>query len=278
MQNQKKYTSISVIIPWGKKAGSISKCVQNALAQTYPANEIIIIANGQVTNNDADSLKCKFKDASIKIHHLPGCKNANIARNFGTALAKSDLIAFLDSDDYWDESHLKESIEQLHHSNAHFIYSGMRILYENSEPSNLAAENYKMYGSMENYLLSYRPAQTSSYLIKRECVLEILWDNNLRRHQDYDFIARLSHRFDGCIKNNITVNIDWTTPTKHKAHKDCFYVTDSFKKNARKDLYSRHLTNLTISSIKSNDFAWVKYIKHTAISLLMRSLNKIIKL
>ena len=274
MQNQKNYTSASVIIPWGKKAGSISKCVQSALTQSYPANEIIIITNGQITKDDSEFINRNFKDPRIKIYNLPGCKNANIARNFGTALAKSDLIAYLDSDDYWDETHLQECIEQIHHTGTDFIYSGMRILYKNSEPKNLFAENYKNYGNMENYLLSYHPAQTSSYVIKRECALEVLWDNSLRRHQDYDFIARLSHRFDGSIKKNITVNIDWTNPTKHKAHKDCFLVTDSFKKNATKDLYLNHITNLTISSIKSNDFAWIKYIRYTALPILIRAFQK----
>jgi len=251
--------TVSVVIPWGKVAGNVKKSIRSALDQTWRVDQILVMANGAVSVADMDELRDSIDDIRVGIYAMPGCKNANIARNYGAALAESTWIAYLDSDDWWDQDHLRESIDQLIDTGSDFIYSGMKVFSADGSARELIAEDFRKSGGIENYLLKYLPAPTPSIVVRRKVVLAEPWDFSLRRHQDYEFTARILRYYRGCWKRSVTVNVDWGTPTRHKAHSDCFRVLDSFKESVAPDLYDRHIYTLCRSAMKSKDCAWLKY-------------------
>jgi len=261
--------SVSVIIPWGKVTGDIKRSIQSALEQSLKVDKIFVMSNGVIGGDEIRALRDCFDVPIVNVYKMQGCRNANVARNYGAALSSSTWVAYLDSDDWWDASHLEQSIDMLRHTNSDFIYSGMRVYSKSDKITEKVAEDYLKYGNFENYLLTYLPAQTSSYVIKREAVLAQPWDFSLRRHQDYEFIARLARYYSGCSKRNVTVNVDWSVPTKHNDHIDCFKVLDSFKNNLIPELYDRHIYTLLISAVKANDYGWIKYM-HRIFEAIMR--------
>jgi len=260
---------VSVIIPWGKATGDINRAIQSVLDQTLKADKVLVLSNGTIKSDDVRALQKSFDLSIVNIYQMRGCSNANTARNYGAALSGSNWVAYLDSDDWWDASHLEQSMYVLKHTKSDFIYSGMRVYSKNGNVNEMVAEDYQKSGCIENYLLKYLPAQTSSYVIKREVVLENPWDFSLRRHQDFDFLARLGRYYRGCSKREITVNVDWTVSTKHQAHIDCFKVLDSFRDNLIPELYDRHLFVLFMSALKAKDYAWIRYM-HKIFRALIR--------
>jgi hypothetical protein len=94
--------------------------------------------------------------------------------------------------------------------------------------------------------------------VRRECILRHPWHPRLRRHQDFELLARLANHIAIASKPGITVNVDWTsTPRRHKAHSDCFSVLHEFKPRLRDGLYRRHFFFLFNSARESNDYSWL---------------------
>ena len=260
---------VSVVIPWGKSEGDIDRAISSALLQTSAPVEVLVVANGSLSERDVILKKEKFSSQVVNVINLLGCSNANIARNHGSALARSDFIAYLDSDDWWDPNHLEISISDVEKENADFVYSGMRILGADGNVTELFASDYRLYGGMENYLLSYEPAPTSSLVVKRKAVLENPWNSGLRRHQDYDFTARMARKYSGACSRQVTVNVDWSNPTRHHAYADCFRVLKEFSDFTEDRLFDRHCWNLFKSSFRSNDPVWIKEL-HVILPVLKR--------
>lgn len=264
---------VSVVIPWGKVGGNVIRSINSALSQSVQPKEIIVVCNGAVDNKLMKEVLGTIEISIVSYFYLPGCTNANIARNAGALYASSKYLAFLDCDDWWDNSHLEFNVKRLNKISADMIYSGMKVHRKNGVIENHNAEDFMLYENMESYLLNYLPAQTSSYVIRREVLIDNLWDNSLNRHQDYELIARLSHKIKIISNNSITTNVDWSTVRRHKLHRDCFKVLKSWKHKVSNSLYRKHFWNLYKSSVRSFDLVFVLQLPYL-VSLFFQANNK----
>jgi glycosyltransferase involved in cell wall biosynthesis len=88
---------VTVIIPTHNRAHLVCKAVANALKQTAPTDEIIVVDDG--STDDTLSALAVYGD---RVRILAGKHGgAGHARNLGIQAAGHPLIAFLDSDDEW---------------------------------------------------------------------------------------------------------------------------------------------------------------------------------
>jgi len=104
-----KVLAISVVIPAYNTAKYISRAIDSVLAQTRPADEIIVVDDGSTDNTEEI-----VKKYSEKVNYI--CQEnagASVARNTGIKAANSKWIAFLDGDDEWLGEHLKMQTELL---------------------------------------------------------------------------------------------------------------------------------------------------------------------
>jgi len=93
----------SVIIPAYNSATTLARAVDSVLAQSYPAQEIIVIDDGS-TDETAD-IAGRYGD---KLRYLRQ-DNAGVssARNHGARIAKGDWLTFLDADDWYYPNRLR---------------------------------------------------------------------------------------------------------------------------------------------------------------------------
>ena len=100
---------VSVIIPAYNSGNSLALAVDSALAQTHRPLEIIVVNDGS-TDDTADVAK-NYGDQIQYVEQLNEGQGA--ARNTGLAMARGNLISFLDADDYWREGFLAQCVDFL---------------------------------------------------------------------------------------------------------------------------------------------------------------------
>jgi glycosyltransferase involved in cell wall biosynthesis len=90
---------ISVIVPVYNVEAYLERCIDSIIAQTYENLELVLVDDG---STDASGSICDSyvqRDARIRVLHTAN-GGISAARNAGIAVAKGDLIGFVDSDDW----------------------------------------------------------------------------------------------------------------------------------------------------------------------------------
>ena len=186
--------SVAVIIPCYNSSKYIQKTIESVLNQDYENLEIIAIDDGST-----DETKKILESYVPKIRVLSHPNNANLGQaassNLGITETKSDLIAFLDSDDIWYPNKVKEQVKifqkcsdvGLVYTNGYVIDESDNILYK-LLPDDFQEEN--IHGEI---LLKCYIRTPSTVMVKREELKKIgLFKPYLRNGQDHDMWIRMS--------------------------------------------------------------------------------------
>jgi glycosyltransferase involved in cell wall biosynthesis len=97
---------IAAIMPLYNGARYVQEALESVLAQTRPADEIIVVDDGS-TDEGPEIVRAMARSVAIHLYQKQNGGQSS-ARNYGVRLATSDLIAFLDQDDMWYPDHLAE--------------------------------------------------------------------------------------------------------------------------------------------------------------------------
>ncbi len=102
----------SVIIPNYNNGSTLARALDSALAQTYPAHEIIVVDDGSV--DDSRAVVSAYGDRVTYLYQ----QNAGVsaARNAGVHAASGDWLAFLDADDTFNPERLARHAEWIQRS------------------------------------------------------------------------------------------------------------------------------------------------------------------
>src|SRR5688500_8177111 len=115
--------SVSVVIPTYNYGRFIAHAIRSVLAQTRPADEIIIVDDGS-TDDTTDAVK-QFGENVKYVRQ----ENAGVcaARNRGVRESTGDLIAFLDADDTWEPENLEKQLDRFSRDGRiGLVHCGMR--------------------------------------------------------------------------------------------------------------------------------------------------------
>jgi teichuronic acid biosynthesis glycosyltransferase TuaG len=162
---------ISVIIPTFNSGKFIKKAIESVYNQSYNNIELIIIDDGSSDNTIQVCEDCK-KTENFSIIKNSHCGNIAYNRNLAAKTSKGDFLAFLDSDDVWENNKLEEQIKYVGEFN--IICSNARIINENDhiikeEYFSDFEENKELNLPdilKENYII------TSAVLLKKEIFLK----------------------------------------------------------------------------------------------------------
>ena len=185
---------VSVIVPTYNCDRYIGEAVESVLAQTTSPYEIIVVDDGS-TDNTAQAL-APYRDSV----HVVRQDNQGVAaaRNAGIALAKGDLIAFLDADDtFFPEKLAKQADCFVRSPTLGMVISGWQIVTKAGELLSIATP-WK-----DNPVLDLKaavlckPARPSATMIRRDwCRRTGGFDTALSSAEDLDFLLRLM--LEGC--------------------------------------------------------------------------------
>lgn len=183
---------ISVVIPLYNKRSSITKTINSVLNQTHTEFEVIIVNDG--STDDSLEMASKIEDSRIKIMSTEN-RGVSAARNTGVAAAENELIAFLDADDYWEPSFLREQSAMIEAFPEAAMYG---VNY--ADINNGKIEAYKQgmgdsfCGYVENYFgTSHGDLFCSSSVVVRKKAFQMVdgFDERIRYAEDLDLWYRI---------------------------------------------------------------------------------------
>ena len=153
---------ISVIIPTWNRAQIIRRAISSALGQTYPPFEILVCDDGSTDNTE--ELVRDMGDPRIRWIAGEHTGRPAIPRNRGIAVSKGGLIAFLDSDDYWQPEKLEAQVSAMERLGVRAICTNA---YRDTEQSYAPLISWDKERLSFTDLLSNNRVVCSSVLIER---------------------------------------------------------------------------------------------------------------
>jgi len=183
--------SISVVIPTHNRLETLPHALDSVLAQSLAANEIIVVDDGS-TDGTTQFVQAQYPQVKVFRQSNHGVSHA---RNRGIEFARSDWIAFLDSDDSWYPGKLAAQHQELMrkpdcrlcHSDEHWIRNGKRV--------NQKLRHAKRGGWIFQNCLPLCAISPSAAIIHRSLFRDIgNFDESLPACEDYDLWLRITAR------------------------------------------------------------------------------------
>ena len=231
--------SVSVIIPTYRRGDVLLRAIDSVLAQTDPAEELIIVDDGSL-DGTVERLRARYGDA-LRLFRLAQNRGVSAARNHGIAKARGRFIALLDSDDAWLPRKLERQRRALREAPGYRLCHTDELWIRRGRRVNPMDKHQKRGGEIFAHCLPRCAISPSSVLIARELLDEVgLFDTQLPACEDYDLWLRI------CCREAV-LYVDEPLLEKYGGHDDQlsrrYYGIDRFRIVAlHKLLRSRQLT------------------------------------
>ena len=173
---------VSIVMPAYNSEKYISDSINSVIKQTYTDWELIIIDDCSKDNTLSIVKEFQATYNNIRIYRNDENSGVSKTRNKGIYEAQGEWIAFLDSDDMWEENKLAIQMKYAQKNNANFMFTGVSYIDENGSyykgifevPEKVA---YKK-------LLKQNIISCSSVLVKKSYFTDIKMEND-NIHEDF---------------------------------------------------------------------------------------------
>ena len=194
---------VSIVIPTYNRAALVGAAVTSVLEQrdTPWSYEIIVVDDGS-TDGTERALR-PFADA-ISYRRIEHSGRPAAARNVGIALARGELVAFLDSDDLWTADKLATQVPAFDDPRIVLSYGQARKFYgDDPTPREPVVEATRLRrGEDFSSLLKENVVSTLTAVARRSALNSVgAFDESpdLRGVEDYELWLRLAARYPGGI-------------------------------------------------------------------------------
>lgn len=187
---------VTVIIPTYNRAEKVVNAIESVNRQTYKSIQLIVVDDGSV-DHTAELLR--HREDLLYVYQ--GNEGQASARSTGLLHAKGDLVASLDSDDYWEPLFLEKCVAALLRTNSDFVFANW------NQKSAYHEEGWQDFLTSDPYLRPFRknevegwftiegaalrqlylvacPSPSSSTLLRRSSIATP-WNENLNIGDDW---------------------------------------------------------------------------------------------
>ena len=255
----------SVIIPTKDQSIYLEDSINSVLNQTISPREIILIND----NSEDDTLQKSeiiFKNRNFKnfkiLNNQVSLGPAK-SRNIGIMNNKSEFIAFLDSDDYWEKTKIEEQFkkfEKPNFLNLGIVYTSHNFLINNKIRSNFNNSQIAKYRGYLFYKLltgNYVSGSCSSVLCKKE-VFEICGYFSENKEdfyiEDWELWTRIAKKFnfDFVDKKLLTIRIH----NKNRSSTTSYDIDKALIKTFTQNKENRLLTKQALKILDDEIFSY----------------------
>lgn len=183
---------VSVIIPTFNRAWAVGRAIDSVLEQDYRPFELIVVDDGS-TDQTAEILARYGDQLTVVCRENRG---VSAARNAGVARAQGDLIAFLDSDDFWRPKKLTVQVDFFtSHPDALICQTG-EIWVRNGRRVNPGRRHRKLSGMIFTPSLELCLVSPSAVMMRKTLFSMVGgFDEALPACEDYDLWLRVTRRY-----------------------------------------------------------------------------------
>ena len=236
---------VSIIVPIYNACLYLSKCLESLVNQTYENIEIILINDGS-TDQSEDIVKLYLEKFDNIIYIKDTNHGQGHARNLGIERATGELITFVDSDDYVDETMIEKLLNNMGDSDVSIC-----DITKIDSTKQIYFKNHINYGSDQiNFMLSH-PGPVAK-LYKKELLKDHRFMENVY-YEDLAFTTTLAPKvhkvsyleeqlYFYIIHDNSTMQQKVWTDKLDDVFKVMDYVTENLKdyKEELEYLYIEH--------------------------------------
>ena len=244
---------VSVIVNFHNGDKYLYDCIKSILNQSYNNLEIILWDN--FSSDNSFKIIKKFNDHRIKYFFNKIKEPLYKARNQAILASTGDLIAFLDSDDWWEDNYISSRAKLFSDENYHYYYCNAKIFYEKTK-KNRTYKNYtlpdgKIFDSLSrDYFITI-----SGVIFKRDIFSKFgMFNEIFNIIGDYDFIMKISKSCNAHAINSPMINYRIHKNNFSKLHSKMFYEEYKiwFDENYRNKKNQEFLKNISFFKDKLN--------------------------
>ena len=181
--------SISIIIPTYNRAQHLKKAIDSVLAQSHKDFELIVVDDGS-TDNTAELVGSYSHDI---IYLKQDNQGPAAARNRGIEMARYNLLAFLDSDDWFAENKLAKQLKAMQMNSTFRISHTNETWFRNGKILNQKHKHKKNSGDIFEQSLQLCAVSMSTVMLKKKVFEDHgLFDEEFPCCEDYEFWLRVS--------------------------------------------------------------------------------------
>ncbi len=205
---------VSVILPTHNRLPFLREAISSVLQQDYDKLELIIIDDG--STDGTQTAMASFHHPKVQYHALPN-RGAASARNAGLLLARGALIAFLDSDDLWNDNKTSLQVQQFQdHPALGMVASNFKYVDADKHPVSDPAKpyGYRVKDFIGDILDIEFPMATSTMMVRRAVFDQVgMFNEQLRLSEDLDLWIRIGLAYPVAYLDQVLVSI-----RLHEAH------------------------------------------------------------
>lgn len=173
---------VSIIMPAYNSALYIETTIETVKLQSYKKWELIIVDDVSTDKTFQILERLAKEDSRIKVSRLAVNSGAAHARNAALKIAQGEFIAFLDSDDTWEQNKLEKQIAFMNKNNYSFTCTFYNKIDQEGNSLNQNIK-YKKIGNY-NELLKNCPGN-STVIYNASNFGEKIYIENIRKRNDY---------------------------------------------------------------------------------------------
>lgn len=184
---------VSVIIPTYNRADKIGRSIQSVLEQTHQDLELIVVDDCSADNTE-DVVKA-IGDDRVRYFRMQENGGAAAARNAGARMAKSEILAFQDSDDVWRARKIEKQLRYWErHRDYSMIYSRL-LRHDGKEEMLVPVDDVQgaLEGDLLKDLLVRNTITPPTMMVDRDAFFDAgAFDEDCRCIEDWDFVIRFA--------------------------------------------------------------------------------------
>ena len=233
---------VSIIINCFNGEKYLRDTFSSVLKQTYSNWEIIFWDNK--SNDSSKKIFNEFKDGRFKYFMSDKHTSLYEARNNAIKKSKGEIIAFLDTDDWWSEEKLEKQIPLFKDKEVGLVYSNCYIYYENSKKKEIAKKKILKSGYITKHLFESYDIGILTALLRKTAYDSIPgFDSQYKFSGDFDLFIRLSSKWKiGCVQEPLAY---------YRIHNDNYTFVHNINHAAEIEDLEKWLNDPKVNSDKS---------------------------
>lgn len=183
---------VSIIMPAYNAGATLTASIESVQAQTLENWELIIIDDGSLDDTAQVASRMASSDPRICVMQRPN-RGPSSARNFAANLARADILAFLDADDFWAPDRLAGMVKAFKNlPKAGVLFSRTRFVDADTlKPGTLTPYKSRM---SPTDLMSENAVCSTSNIVCRNEVFQATggFAADLKYAEDQDWLLRIA--------------------------------------------------------------------------------------